>query len=292
MSNNNFHVPVMLEEALSGLRIKEGGRYIDCNLGGGGHTREIIKQGGSVLGIDCDFEAISLIQKDFKDQISQGRLVCHLGNFSNLEKIAFEHGFSQVDGVLYDLGMSSNQLEHSGRGFSFNKDEPLDMRMDSELKTTASDLVNGLSKYELIKLFTQLGEQKHSRAIAKAIVSTRALTPIKTSAQLAALVESVSPRKHTDKVHPATQVFQALRIAVNGELVNIKESFSQATKILIRGGRLVIISFHSLEERLSKELKNADELMAITEKPLVPSAKELTANPRCRSAKMRIYEKI
>ena len=290
-SEGNFHISVMVKEVLEGLAVKSGGKYIDCNLGGGGHTAEIMKRGGFVLGIDCDQESISYVERNFERQINDGKLLIRLGNFSRLGELAKSCGFNQVDGILYDLGLSSFQLERSGRGFSFQRHEPLDMRMDNQLKVRASDLVNGLSKYELCKLFEQFGEEQHSWAVAQAIVSARALEPIVRTDQLANVVREVLGYKR-GSLHPATRVFQALRLAVNQELFNASESFKQAIELLGSGGRLVIISFHSLEDRLSKNLRENKCLVPVNRKPIIPSGNEILANPRCHSAKMRIYEKI
>jgi len=281
---NVFHEPVMVSEVLEYLQVFAGGKYIDCTLGGGGHTRHILEKGGRVLGLDQDPEAISRVGK-------HPDLIIYQSNFSQLAQVAKEHGFDQVNGILYDLGMSSYQLDQSGRGFSFQKEEPLDMRMDPGLSVCAADLVNALSSHELEQLFKQLGQERRSRTIAKAIVRARDLAPIETTSQLVKVITDEVPVRR-GAIHPATRVFQALRMAVNGELPNLKNSLLQAVPLLSSGGRLVIISFHSLEDRLAKELKSISGLKALTKKPLRPSEDEVRKNPRARSARLRAHEKM
>jgi len=280
-----FHEPALLKEAIEFLNVRPGKKYIDATVGGGGHAVEIVKRGGSLLGIDVDPDAIESARKKLK--VVQG-------NFKNIEKIARENDFYPVAGILYDLGLSSHQLEHSGRGFSFQKDEPLDMRADPKLKVTAANLVNGLAESELTKLFEKYGEESHARAVAGAIIRSRWDRPISNSKELAGIISRVVRRK--SKLHPATKVFQALRIAVNDELNNLKSSLPPAFGMLEDGGRLVVISFHSLEDRIVKEFfKNMikrDLVKGLTRKPVTPSEEEIERNPRARSAKLRAVEKI
>lgn len=314
---NDYHIPVLLQEAIRSLNIIPHAKYIDCTLGGGGHTESILKKGGSVLAIDCDADAIShakerlssfldtacpdrRLTKKEKSPVSQKKtsaLSLFRGNFVHLKEIAQKTDFLPVSGILFDLGVSSYQLETAGRGFSFNKEAILDMRMDQRLSVKARDLVNGLTERELYELFEKFGEEHHSWAIAHAICRTRQIKPITTCNELARICSRVQPKKGKfDRTHPATRVFQALRIVVNDELNNLKEALPQALDILESKGRLSIISFHSLEDRIVKNFFKDQEkkgnLKIITEHPFVPTEKEIAQNPRSRSAKLRIGEKI
>jgi len=297
-----FHRPVLLKEVIENLKIKKNGKYIDGTVGGAGHSEAILKLGGNILGIDYDPEALNYAREHlsaacpFPDESREldasWRLV--RGNFKNLGKIAKENNFQPVDGILLDLGVSSHQLETPERGFSFNSDESLDMRMDPELKVTAQDLINVLNKGELEKLFQKFAQEKRSRQLAEAIVDARSVSPIKTGRQLAEIILKVKYK--TGKINPATQIFQALRIAVNDEINNLKEVLPEALKILKPGGRLAIISFHSGEDRIVKQFfrDQAEKglIKKIFKKPLSPSFEEVKANPRSRSAKLRVAEKV
>ena len=297
-----FHRPVLLKEVIENLKIKKNGKYIDGTVGGAGHSEAILKLGGNILGIDYDPEALSYAREHlsaacpFPDKNRELDASWRLarGNFKDLGKIAKDNGFQVVDGILLDLGVSSYQLDTPGRGFSFNSDEFLDMRMDPDLKVSAQDLINGLNKDELEKLFQKFAQEKRFRQLAKAIVDARCLAPIKTGRQLAEIILQVKFKK--GKIHPATQIFQALRIAVNNEINNLKEVLPEALKILKPGGRLVIISFHSGEDKIVKQFfKDQEEkgfIKKIFKKPLSPSAEEIRSNPRSRSAKLRVAEKI
>ncbi|MFH1896128.1 MAG: 16S rRNA (cytosine(1402)-N(4))-methyltransferase RsmH [bacterium] len=298
----HFHIPVLLREVIDYLDVKKGGRYIDCTFGFGGHSFEILKRGGKVLGLDSDKESLEVAGEfkvqtclparqgsKFKDNV--GGLTLENANFSRLEEVARKQGFTEVNGILYDLGLSSWQLSHSGRGFSFQKDEPLDMRADLSLGVTAADLINTLSANELTKLFKNFGQEHRARRFAKALVHSRSIKPIETTVDL---LNALGVKKgFKDRIHPATQVFQALRIAVNSELLNLSCSLPQAQKLLGAGGKLVVISFHSLEDRLVSEFGNqASNLKSLTPKPVVPSTVEAAENPRARSAKLRAFEKL
>ena len=314
---SEFHRPILLKEVNKHLLIKLGEKYIDATIGGGGHTKEILKLGGKVLGIDCDPEAIKAARKSLQAcptprrakralrgstsswQLIQDEAMYRLvrGNFAHLKKIGQENGFSRVGGVLFDLGVSSYQLETPQRGFSFSLEAPLDMRMDSNLEVTAADLVNGLNRGELEKLFAKYGEETDSRRIATAICQARQTKKIETTQELAKIIVGVKPRREKfGRIHPATRCFQALRIAVNDELNNLREALPQALTLLKHGGRLVVISFHSGEDRIVKQfLKEAErksEMNILTKKPVRPSQEEINQNPRSRSAKLRAGEKI
>lgn len=303
---SNFHVPVLLDEVLEGLNIQPGSWYIDCNLGGGGHTEAILKKGGKVLGIDLDKEAILVVAKnhnleivDKEDHIAafSENLILYQSNFTSIQHIVNQLNLTDIKGILFDLGLSSHQLEQGSRGFSFNSDAPLDMRMNQNAQIpTAADLVNGLHEGELAELFWKLGEENFSRPIAKAIVERRNLNKIETTGQLANIILSARRRLPSDRVHPATKIFQALRIAVNDELNSLKGALPASIDILDSGGRLAVICFHSLEDRIVKDYFNrsatSGKVKLISKKPITPTDKEIDENPRSRSAKLRIAEKV
>jgi len=304
------HIPVLYQEVLAGLQIKPGGRYIDGTVGGGGHAHGILVASmpdGEFLGIDADPMAVASAGERLAEFGKRVTLV--QGNFADLEEITLEHGFGPVDGILLDLGFSSLQLEAAGRGFSFQLDGPLDMRFDPSQTTTAADLVNSLSVEELASILFRYGEEPRSRRIARAIVVER---PINTTGELAALVEkTVGRRNRKKRLHPATRTFQALRMAVNEELECLAEALPQALRLLVPGGRLTVISFHSLEDRLVKQFFRREArnclcppevpicvcshratLGIVTKKPIRPSAEEAAANPRSRSAKLRVAYRL
>lgn len=309
--SGEYHQPVLLKEVLEFLQVAPGKRYIDATLGLGGHAAAILGQGGSVLGVDADRVELVLARKrlaaDLKSKISNFKFA--EGNFREIGAIAREKGFTQIDGVLFDLGMSSWQLEHSGRGFSFQKDEPLDMRLDTSLKVTAADLVNGLYEKELDQLFRKFGQDPWCKRYAHALVRERERRLIRTTKQLSDLVvrlvgnPPIGRRRH----HPATRIFQALRVAVNDELGNLEKALPQALELIKPGGRLVVISFHSLEDRIVKRFltdlhglrgrlpagrQGFPLIRILTPKPVTPSEEELAINPRARSAKLRATEKL
>ncbi|MEW6231944.1 MAG: 16S rRNA (cytosine(1402)-N(4))-methyltransferase RsmH [Chloroflexota bacterium] len=301
------HVPVLYEEVLGGLAVKPGGVYIDGTVGGGGHARGILERStpeGRLLGIDADPAAIEASGENLKD--FHHRITLVNDNFRRLEVIASEAGFASVDGVLLDLGVSSWQLAEAKRGFSFLEDGPLDMRFDPGGGVRASDLVNEQSEQELADIFFTYGEERRSRKLAKTIVAAR---PIYTTRQLAQVVERAVGKG--GRIHPATRIFQALRIAVNQELEALEAVLPQAAKLLRPGGRLAIISFHSLEDRIVKRYLQRESkdclcppntptcicghraiLKIITRKVITPSADEIDRNPRSRSARLRIAEKL
>jgi len=306
------HTPVLLNEVLDGLRLKPGDNVVDCTLGDGGHAEAVLEKtapDGRLLGIDADAESL-LRAKRFLYSFGE-RVVYARDNFVNLKKIIAENNFYPVNAVLMDLGWSTPQFEERGRGFSFNPPaggEPLDMRYESQVPScksqeTAADLLNRLSEKELSAIFKNFGEEKLNREIAAAIVEERKKTAIEKTGQLVEIVLSVYRKKLKTKkdtpwiggLHPATKVFQALRIAVNRELEVLKQALPQAAAALSPGGRLAVISFHSLEDRIVKQyFQSIDGRIGkvIAKKPLVASAEEIAANPRSRSAKLRIFEKF
>lgn len=299
---SDYHIPVMLKEVLEFLQIKKDHWYVDCNLGGGGHTEGILKMGGNVLGIDLDPDAINEVSVNLKEYIDSERLILRQTNFANVDSVVSETKAMKqfnnltVSGILFDLGVSTHQLEEAERGFSFNSDAPLDMRMDSNGGATAKDLVNGLYERELAELFLKLGEENWSKPIAKRIVEYREKKLIETTNELANIILSVRRRSPSDRTHPATRIFQALRIAVNDELNSLKEALPKAFEALESGGRIVVISFHSLEDRIVKnyfrDLEENKYAKILTEKPIETSEEETSENPRARSAKIRVIEKI
>jgi 16S rRNA (cytosine1402-N4)-methyltransferase len=296
----------MLNEVIKYLDVKKDHWYIDCNLGGGGHTEGILKSGGKVLGIDLDPDAISEVAKNNNLKIETDNehlfaksknLIIYQDNFLKINEIADKFIGEKVSGVLFDLGVSSFQLETAERGFSFNADAPLDMRMDKSASVvSATDLVNGLHEKELAELFWKLGEENFSKPIAKKIVEYRKTKLIETTNELAKIVLSARRRTPSDRTHPATRVFQALRIAVNDELNSLREALPKAIEVLSPSGRLAVISFHSLEDRIVKnyfrDWEKEGKVKILTDKPLEPTIEEAEENPRARSGKLRVIEKF
>lgn len=288
------HVPVLLKEAIEGLNIQQGGKYIDCNLGGGGHTTKILELGGNVLGLDVDQAAIEHCNHKFEAEIKRGQLKTLRINFRNLRRAIHEVGWKEqeIDGILYDLGVSTFQIKQSGRGFSFEDQSELDMRMDHELGVRAIDLLVVLSEDELASLISDYGEEPQAKVFARAIKKFIALKRGKVTASELAEVIKNSSKYRVSRNHPATRVFQALRIAVNSELSNFEESAEIAAEVLKPGGRIAIITFHSLEDRIAKNLNKRTDLKSLFDEPLVPTEVEVEENSPSRSAKLRVYEKI
>ncbi|TSC64758.1 MAG: Ribosomal RNA small subunit methyltransferase H [Microgenomates group bacterium Gr01-1014_93] len=291
-----YHNPVLLREIIEALEIKPGYWYLDATLGDGGHSLGILEKEGNVIGLDVDPEALDRVRRRFNGLgIEENRFQLIQGNFRDLNYLLQAEGFGQkFKGIIFDLGVSSLQLETPQRGFSFSKFGPLDMRMDPNLEVSALDLIKGLNKGELYELFTKLGEEKFAKAIASALVSSREINSTK---ELADLVEEIYKNHGVKnlKIHPATKIFQALRIAVNDELNAIKEVLPQAMEVLEINGKIIIISFHSLEDRIVKlEYKGFESRKLgkiLTKKPISPSPGEIENNPRSRSAKLRIFQK-
>ena len=293
---NDYHKPVLLKEVLDLLQIKKGKKYIDATVGGAGHTEQILKNSGQVLGIDTDTDAIEFTKNrlhDFKD------LVLEKGNFSNLKKIALSKKFNLVSGVLFDLGVSSNQIDTPQRGFSFLRDGPLDMRMDKDSAITADHLVNLLSKRQLCEIFKNLGEESRAFAISNSIARHRRIKAIKTTQELADVIKQAYGLRGEisdfNKNLIFQKTFQALRMAVNNELENIKTALPMALQVLEKQGRIAVISFHSLEDKIVKkafldfEKKNMGKI--ITKKPIMATNEETITNSRSKSAKLRVFEK-
>lgn len=291
------HVPVLAREVLAYLQPRPGGRYIDATVGAGGHAALILEASapdGRLLGIDADPAALELARRRLAPFGERVTLVC--ARFSALYEVARAHGFVGVDGILMDLGVSSMQLEDPARGFSFQRPGPLDMRRSPEEPVTAAQLVNTLEEKELADLIWRYGEERLARRIARAIVARRRVRPFETTTDLAEVIAAVVPRR--GGLHPATRTFQALRIAVNRELEELEAALPQTVRLLRPGGRLVVISFHSLEDRIVKQFFRTastgaqPRLRVLTRKPVVPAQDEVQRNPRSRSAKMRVAEAL
>lgn len=289
-----YHTPVLRNEVLQFLRVEKGKAYVDCTLGDGGHALEILKRGGNVLGMDFSKKSLSRAEERIRAAGFGASFVGILGNFKDLENLALANGFDKVSGVLFDLGFSSSQLEDEF-GLSFAKDEPLDMRMDKSLGVPAADLVNALSERELANLFYTYSGERLAHKFAKAIVIARKLKRFETTADLVGLiVDLTSPGYEHGRIHPATRVFQALRIAVNDEMGNLEKALPQAARLLLPGGRMLVITFHSLEDHLVKEFGRGVQptIKRVTRKSVKPTATEVRNNVRARSAKLYVFEKI
>jgi 16S rRNA (cytosine1402-N4)-methyltransferase len=303
------HKPVMVGEVLAALRVKGDGAYIDCTTGEGGHSLAILGQvetGPRLLGIDLDEDALSTARRRLREY--DGRATLAQGSYADLEEMSAGHGFMPADGVLFDLGLSSAQLKNAERGFSFARPGKLDMRFDMGQGLTAHDVVNQRSEQDLANIIRRLGEEPAARRIARAIVRAR---PIESTTDLADIVRRTAGGRRRRAIHPATRTFQALRIAVNGELDNIKEGLAQAIRVLGSSGRLVVISYHSLEDREVKTFLRTESsscicppgtpecicghepsIRLIRRRVIKPSQEEISANPRSRSARLRVAERL
>lgn len=307
------HVPVMLEPVIEHLDCRPGGIYVDATVGGGGYARAILERSapeGVVLGMDWDAEAIERVRERLAGY--GGRLILEKADFADIRRVLHEHGFEHADGVVADLGVSSFQIEDPERGFSFTREGPLDMRMNRDLTYTAADLVNSLPEKDLADLIFRYGEERRSRKIARDIVARRGKQRFTTTTELAELVRrAVPPTRDALRIHPATRTFQALRIAVNGELESIERFLPEALAVLRPGGRLCVVAFHSLEDRIIKETirnwarpcrcpperaacecEGVPLVRLLARKALRPSPDEASRNPRSRSARLRIVEKL
>jgi len=291
-----MHKPVLIKEVLEYLNPCSGENFIDCTVGFGGHTLDILKKikpDGKVLGIEQDEKIIALIKK----RVENKKLILVKGNFVDLKEIARDNKFSKINGILFDLGLSSWHFDKSNRGFSFKGEDLLDMRLDSKSELTAEEIINKWPEQELIKIFKEYGQEKFPGRIARVIYEQRSKYQIKTTKQLVDIIEQAIPKKHRyGKIHFATKIFQAIRIAVNDELNNLIKALPQALSLLEPKGRLAVISFHSLEDRIVKyffrdEFKKGN-LEILTKKPIISSKEEINLNPRSRSAKLRVIKKI
>jgi 16S rRNA (cytosine1402-N4)-methyltransferase len=292
-----IHKPVLLKESIDFLNIKSDGVYVDCTLGDGGYSLEILDQlkNGKLYSLDIDEDSIEFVKKKYSNQLNEKWTIIK-SNFSDIQKSLKNIG---IDGAIYDLGLSSRQIEVSGRGFSYRKTEDLDMRMNKDLNVKAQDLLKALSESELEKLFSMYGEERYSRRIAKTIKEWMKENTDKqmTTDVLVNLIRRVVPAGYRDgSKHPARRVFQSLRIAVNDEVNTFRAGLPSALSMLQSGGRVVVVSYHSLEDRVVKQVfekaEKSGEFKIITKKPVVPTSEEVTRNSRARSAKLRAIEKI
>lgn len=308
----NKHRPVLLQEVIRILNPKRGQTFIDVTIGYGGHSRAILEKispDGKLLGIDQDQEALDQLEELSAEYPN---LTLVKGNFSKIEKLAKQNGLDKVDVILADIGVSSYQLDTAGRGFSFNLRGPLDMRMDKQRKTTAADIVNNYDESELTDIFSRYGEERFSKTIAREIVRERQGKKFQTTQVLSELIKKIYRRKGLrGKIHPATRVFQALRIETNDELASLEKFLPQALDLLQTKGKLAVITFHSLEDRMVKNFFQEEakgcicppdypvckcgeeaKVKILTKKPIIASLEEVKENPRSRSAKLRVLEKI
>jgi 16S rRNA (cytosine1402-N4)-methyltransferase len=296
------HIPVLTAALLDHLQLQAGARCIDATIDGGGHTRALLERtapDGAVLGIDRDPELATAVRRTLSEAVAAGRLQLACGDFRELTRIATVHHFAAVQAVVFDLGVSSFHLDASGRGFSFARDEPLDMRFDAAAADaeTAADILASRGAAELTAIFRSFGEERFAGRIARAVVSRRARAPLGTTTQLFDLIAAALPaRVRWRAARSAARVFQALRIAVNDELDAVAAALPQALSLLAPGGRLAVIAFHSLEDRLVKQFfvaqRQAGRVRILTKKPVRPSDEEIGANPRAASAKLRVCERL
>lgn len=314
MTREFHHVTVMLHETIDMLDVKPDGVYVDATLGGAGHSEYLLSklsEKGNLYAFDQDQNAIENAQKRLAPYIEKGMVTFIKDNFRHLKDRLHDLGVTEIDGICYDLGVSSPQLDQRERGFSYKKDAPLDMRMNQEASLTAYEVVNQYDYHDLVRIFFKYGEDKFSKQIARKIEKAREQKPIETTTELAELIKSVKPAKELKKKgHPAKQIFQAIRIEVNDELGAADESIQQAIDLLAIGGRISVITFHSLEDRLTKQLfKEAStvevpkglpfipddlkpKMELVSRKPILPSKEEFEANNRSHSAKLRVARKI
>ncbi len=304
------HTTVLKRETVDGLSVKEGGLYVDMTLGGGGHSEEILSRGGRVIGIDQDSTALAAAGNRLAG--FGARFTPVKSNFKEIKSVLMTLGIQSVDGVLMDLGVSSPQLDDAARGFSYMQDAPLDMRMDRDRAFSARDVVNAFSEKELCDIISEYGEERWAKRIAEFICKARSEAPIETTMELVSIIKAAVPKgARRDGPHPAKRTFQAIRIAVNAELDVLKTALSDAMDMLCAGGRISVITFHSLEDRIVKNAMTAaskgctcppsfpvcvcgkkPQVKLISRKPIVASQEELDCNPRSRSAKLRVCEKL
>lgn len=312
MTSEFHHTPVLLPQTIEALQPRPGGRFVDATLGAGGHAEKILERtapNGTLLGIDADPVALEAARRRLAPFGSRVTFVN--AYFDDLERISPEYDVNRVDGILFDLGVSSPQLDRAERGFSFQATGPLDMRMGPSASTTAADIINNASPDELQRIFREYGEERFSGRITARIVAERQREPILTTDRLAGIVARAKPKHSSERIHPATRVFQALRIAVNDELGRLERALPQAVHLLRGGGRLAVISFHSLEDRIVKQFMRAQArgcicppqvpvcvcgrqptLRLVHSRSLVAGATEVEANPRSRSARLRVAERL
>jgi 16S rRNA (cytosine1402-N4)-methyltransferase len=299
---DSYHEPVMLSEILTAFSAAEGKKYIDATLGGGGHTRELLKTGACVLGIDQDNDAIAHVQKSLTTGTN---FFIAKGNFSRIEEFAKQYGFTDADGILFDLGMSTHQITGSERGFSYMRAEPLDMRMDETADVTAADIINRFDREKLYEVFARYAEEIHSRSIATAIVRARTLKRIERTDELTEVISGELKKIYKGmpddvfekkKVQTIARIFQALRIIVNDEMIHLQKALQDSLTLLRPGGRIAVISYHSLEDRpvklFFKQKQRERKIILLTKHLVEASDEEVRKNRKSRSAKLRIAEKL
>jgi len=285
---NTYHIPILVTEIVTGLRVEKEKKYIDATIGGGGHALEIVKRGGILLGIDADREAVEFSKGTLQNE-KNWKVV--QGNFRDIEEIARAEGFGEVDGVLFDLGVSSRQLDDAGKGFTYRSDAArLDMRFDQTKGETAADIIQRSSEDELNEIFSTFGEEERSRAIAHALARARKVKGIETAGDMRAVIESVVGNGGANEV--VSRIFQALRMAVNDEIGSLEKGLLGAKQVLKSGGRVAVLTFHSIEDRVVKQRFLKDGWVQVTKKPIRPMFEEQKANRRSRSAKLRIAERL
>ena len=295
-----MHIPVLLKETICYLDPKENENFIDATLGQAGHSQEILKRNGplgKVLGIEQDQEILKATAKALKNSGYEKRIIIVNDNFVNLKEIAERENFLKVKGIIMDLGVSSWHFEESGRGFTFLKDEPLIMTLDKGKGPNAKEIINSWSQEDLEKIFREFGQERFSKKIAENIVLKRRIQPIETTFKLIEIIKKSVPTSYErGRINPATRIFMALRIAANQELTNLEKALPQGIDILEKGGKLIVISFHSLEDRIVKnifrEQKKQGTVKILTKKPVEAGSEELKINQRSRSAKLRVVQKI
>lgn len=293
---STFHTPVLAKEVIDALGIRRGKRYIDATAGGGGHALGIVEQGGIVLGIDADADAVAEARRNLRrvrPEAEEGKdWIIVKGNFRNVVTIAKDTGWENVEGMLFDLGVSSFELDTKERGFSYRfPDAPIDLRFDRTSGETGESLLRRLSEDDLYEILATYGEEQSARRIAHGIVRARSVRPVKTADGLMAIVkDAAQSRREIPGI--AARVYQALRIAVNDEMGALREGLEGSRVLVKRGGRLVVLSFHSLEDRMVKQEMRTGPWHMVTKKPLTPNARELSQNRRARSAKLRVAEKL
>lgn len=315
MTNDFQHYTVLLKETVDGLQVKEDGIYVDCTLGGAGHSEYLLSllgEQGHLYAFDQDQKALDHAAQRLQKYVDKGMVTFIKSNFRYLKEELANLEIYHIDGILYDLGVSSPQLDEAERGFSYHQDAPLDMRMDQDAELSAYDVVNDYTYHELVKIFFRYGEEKFSKQVAREIERVRIQAPIETTGELVEIIKTAIPAPARRKGgHPAKRIFQAIRIAVNDELSVVEESLEQAIALLNKNGRISVITFHSLEDRIVKSMfkeystmqdlppglpvvpeEFQPELKVITRKPILPGETELADNNRSRSAKLRIAEKV
>ena len=293
-----MHIPVLLQETIKYLNVEKNKNYVDATSGSGGHSEEILKRNypkGKVLMIDLDGYAIKILKEKFAKEVKDNRAIIKQGNYKDLLEIVKKTNFKEISGILFDLGMSKMNLENSNRGFSFNRDEPLLMTYSDDIQYTAYDFINYEPFEKIRDILRNYGQERYASIIAKKIVEKRKIKKIESSLELSQLIKEIYPKRHL-KIHPATKTFQAIRIYVNDELNNLTKGLNGAFELIEANGRIIVLSYHSLEDRIAKKFlkqKESEKVARIlTKKPIIPTLKEINLNPSSRSAKLRAIKKI